>query len=261
MDPWAVSCAGCGAPAAISLAHPDEVRCTHCGEARPPGPEVVERLAAGRAALEAVQTSARQLDRHRRRALHRADNAVVLFTVGLVLLLLAAPVYLCGGGYGLLVGDGESMLFGCTCTNMLLSLLVLVPLAWRRMVARRRQLVRSCAAEPPLTPGAAARCRLCGGDLPDAAGAEAVVRCTYCDADNLVAADAIAAEADAVRQGHGDLVEAIRSKSELIDERVGVGMLLAVVGTMWTVHAVLLLPTMAVVYVTLGLVHGFPASP
>ena len=259
LDPWAVSCAGCGAPASISLAHADEVRCGHCGDVRAPEAAVAKRLADGQEALDAVAESVRQLSRTRLRAMHKADNALLLFAGGLGLLLLASPVYLGGGLLGLLNNDVESMLFGCACTNMLLSLCVLVPLTWRRMWSRRRELVLAAAAAPPLRDGGAARCRLCGGDLEAlAAGAiDAVVRCSYCDADNLVSSDALALRASHVEADHDDLVATIRDKSRQIDPSMGLQYLVMVGFGMWTAHAVLLLPTMGVVYVVLGLVHGF----
>jgi len=258
LDPWAISCAQCGAPASISLAHADEVRCGHCGDVRAPTSEVAERLSAGQAALDAVQATERQLTRARLRALHGADNALILFGLGLVLFLLMAPVYLCGGVFGLLWNDPEQMLFGCACTNMLLSLTVLVPWAFRRLAAKRRELTLVCAAEPPLSEGASARCRLCGGDLPDRdEGAEAVVRCSYCDADNLVSSDALALRAREAEAHGDDLVATIRAKAEQVDPRMGLTHLAMVILLMWTTHAVLALPTMGVVYLTLGLVHGF----
>jgi hypothetical protein len=59
-------------------------------------------------------------------------------------------------------------------------------------------------ARLPAEPGARARCRVCGGDLPEARGVD--VRCSYCRSVNLIPkalhgaqANALAAEADALR--------------------------------------------------------------
>lgn len=59
-------------------------------------------------------------------------------------------------------------------------------------------------AKPPSQPGARARCRVCGGDLPEARSVD--VRCGYCQSVNLIPkalqqgqADALAREAEALK--------------------------------------------------------------
>ena len=60
-------------------------------------------------------------------------------------------------------------------------------------------------AQLPSAPGAKSRCRVCGGDLPEARGVD--VRCQYCRSLNLLPkalqgaqAASLAAEADALRR-------------------------------------------------------------
>ncbi|HEY3500473.1 MAG TPA: hypothetical protein VGK73_37530 [Polyangiaceae bacterium] len=68
----------------------------------------------------------------------------------------------------------------------------------------QRSLRPLLVAQLPPEPGARARCRVCGGDLPEARGVD--VRCIYCRSVNLIPkalhgaqAQALAREADALR--------------------------------------------------------------
>jgi hypothetical protein len=68
----------------------------------------------------------------------------------------------------------------------------------------QRSLRPLLVARLPAEPGAKARCRVCGGDLPEARGVD--VRCNYCRSVNLIPkalhasqSRALAAEADALR--------------------------------------------------------------
>ncbi len=72
-------------------------------------------------------------------------------------------------------------------------ILFLIPGGFYGWVLRKRlrRLEQSCAANPPQQPGEPATCHVCGGPLA-VQGPQAVVRCGYCHADNLVAPRALA---------------------------------------------------------------------
>ena len=79
----------------------------------------------------------------------------------------------------------------------------------RRVV---RKLEARCAAIPPSKPGESASCHVCGAPLA-AVGEQAVVRCQYCQSDNLVSAkvlDRARIARDVVMQ---DYAKAIRQQS------------------------------------------------
>lgn len=91
---------------------------------------------------------------------------------------------------------GPAIMLGIAVSFML-------ALAFGRM-HYKKSLRPLLVARLPSEPGARARCRVCGGDLPEARGVD--VRCIYCRSVNLIPkalhgaqARALAAEADALR--------------------------------------------------------------
>lgn len=179
-------CPGCGRPAPLSLARPGQLRCPACGYDGPPPPEVREQLAQAAALLSQVELGRRQLSRSQRRALTSAWAGTVGYLLSFGVLLLPLAGCLACGVSAAREGEDTNwwMLTVCSAPTILLSLTGILGLLF--IVERRRRLEEACAAIPPLHPGQAARCHVCGGDLAQEHGTDAIVRCDYCAADNLV---------------------------------------------------------------------------
>ena len=165
-------------------------------------PDARARLDEGVKTLFSLQLGERQLSAAQRSLL---DRAKALSTghgcVTLAMGLLLTPFFLFSvyAFFSLLLdGDiGFAVLMALVC---LPCLAVFVGLSWfgRRQVHRPIERLRlACAATPPSRPGDPAECHVCGGPVPSSAG-QAVARCAYCSADNLV--DAAALRAGAARR-------------------------------------------------------------
>jgi hypothetical protein len=180
----AVKCSACGANVPVALASPDRIACPFCGHEAAPEPELARRLEAAAATLAGIDRQARQLSGAQRRSI-RASGAWIL-AYALLLFALAAPFLLAAAIaiLVLLVFDGR---FNPALTAVLCAPLLVVSIAaLRGMVAltrRRRALFAACAATPPARPGEPAFCHVCAGPV-ELRGR--IVRCAYCDADNLV---------------------------------------------------------------------------
>lgn len=206
----ATECPNCGAPSRVSLVQPDRMSCRHCGYGGAPPPDVQAHLSAAARALHHIDVRRRQLTALQRRTLLSAGLGKALFLV--VLVLLTLPFGTCA----------------MTCTRMSDSvqtwavvLLGFGPLAivlaagalgvWL-IGRRRRQLEDACVAAPPLAPGEPAGCRVCGADL--VVGADrGIVRCPYCQADNIVSPEAMARRASSSATATGVFEQQVRQQA------------------------------------------------
>ncbi len=115
--------------------------------------------------------------------------------------------------------DGDearrALVAGLAYVPTLAGLAGLAVYSFRALRAQRRSLEVTCAAGPPVAPGAPARCRVCGGEIHTGA-AGALVRCTYCQADNLLAPDRIAEQAVARARDADDQVAAISREAQAL---------------------------------------------
>lgn len=252
---WTTACPGCAAPVALSLASPERVTCRHCGFDGAPSDDVQQRLRAAQQVLVGLDVRERQLDERRRRAAAGADLGLIVFFAGIGLLLLLAPVYLCGGLLGLGRGDPEAVAFGCSCSNMTATLLLVVPLVARRMARARRDLLEHCAALPPEAEGEPSRCHVCGAGLA-AEGAAAVVRCPHCEADNVVSTEALA-RARERRVADVDSYEAlVREQADTTTAGRGLMNVWLVMGVMWAVHVMLAPLSILAAFGLVRVLHG-----
>jgi len=198
-------CTTCGAPmaltAAAALHQNPELFCRHCGQ------------------REALPADAAELHRHLRLRLMQLTRARETAEAPLRTYKTLNEYWLPSLGIGVVMGvvqtsnfvgawraygqlEPVQLLFGALPLAVACGL-VTGYLGMRRVFSQQmRPLLR---ARPPLSAGLAARCRNCGGDLPNVRAAEVV--CNYCGASNLLdatltanAAALLAAEAEAFAQ-------------------------------------------------------------
>jgi DNA-directed RNA polymerase subunit RPC12/RpoP len=189
-----VDCPNCGAPTPLAL-NVDKVDCNYCDYIGELSPEDRQRIEAAKVVLHQSQAHQRQLTAQQRRALARVstirDGGVILVSfVGIKALLFVAPFVLLMV-LALVIGFSLDSIYLFCMTALpisLLFLLVLVPSgAWfRRLNSQLKEVEFACAAIPPGRKGYPAKCYVCGGNLVSE-GVQLVVRCSYCEADNLVA--------------------------------------------------------------------------
>jgi uncharacterized Zn finger protein (UPF0148 family) len=180
----AAHCPNCGSPVAISLSTPDSVSCSACGTQSPTPPRERSEIGAAAAILRATDQRSRQLTASARKAVTSSHSSMLYF--GLALGLSAFPALLWTLGTA-----AHTFAQGRPAWEGLVPLVALTPLVpvgaaatwWLRR--RSRNLEDACAARPPLQPNEPAGCAVCGAPLESAA--DGLVRCGYCQADNLVA--------------------------------------------------------------------------
>lgn len=223
-------CPACSAP--VPLGTGDVATCAYCS-AQVPVPEAYRKLrdaeceqSADRAAAEHLYATLGKpsgaLDRWV--ALTTAGASVVIAIAYVILSLSAVLSLLAGFALGIvlhliapLIGiDLIDRLGGGTAYTLFavaLVALVLFP-RWLNGYLHasgeiRKRLQASLAARAPERPGFPSTCRLCGAALDVPPGALGV-RCTYCQADNLVAIPAAVVSAAGARQQrfHRSIVDA-----------------------------------------------------
>ncbi|MCB9595806.1 MAG: hypothetical protein H6719_24000 [Sandaracinaceae bacterium] len=179
-------CPQCGSPNPVYVATPHAYACRSCHYQGPPAPDVAQRLQAAGQILLSLDARGRQLGAQQRRVVQSARRTpwmlALLVVSGLVLLV---PCVGAGALFGLTSHPSYSLAIICVAPPLVLGLvgMGIVLLAFRR----RGALERACSATPPDVEGAPARCHVCGGPLPpESLRARGVVRCGYCQADNLV---------------------------------------------------------------------------
>jgi DNA-directed RNA polymerase subunit RPC12/RpoP len=188
-------CRNCGAPARVEPS--GAIGCPYCGmrDVLPPDPftrmmELKRRLhAASRAAgqLEGLERSLAYIFEDRGAFLRATSAYLVVFVV--VCLLTAFQ------SYGVLASAPDDLEIGLVLYAMLGPALAggfVFAFGFALLVGRfryRRAVRPHLFARPPLQPGAPARCRACGAELP--AAREAVVTCRFCSTQNLVTGDVL----------------------------------------------------------------------
>ncbi|HJL17251.1 MAG TPA: hypothetical protein RMH99_16410 [Sandaracinaceae bacterium LLY-WYZ-13_1] len=179
-------CPRCGAPNPVCVATPEVYACRSCGYRGTPSPDVAQRLAQARQLLFGLDARHRQLGGIQRRLLRSARRSpwrVAGYFVGG--LLLMAPCVGCALLFGLTPHPSYTLALSCGAPPLFLGVVGLgvVVVSFRR----RRSLERACSATPPAVEGEPARCHVCGGPLPSGSlRSRGIVRCEYCQADNLV---------------------------------------------------------------------------
>ncbi len=140
-------------------------------------------------------------------------------TTGCLFAVLFAPVAGCGG---LLFGFGRSggiADIGAAAVTLGPALFMLVggALILRGIGATRRAAEIACAAVPPSVPGGAAGCHVCGADLVHVdLSRQAVVRCRYCAADNVVGREALARAAAVAAAATATLLAQVSAHAALL---------------------------------------------
>lgn len=176
------SCPGCSAPTPLSLAS-SSIHCSSCGYDGPPAPEVAEQLGRAAAILAQFDVRERQLAGWARAAISSGFWPVAAYL--LVAALVNAPMLVIAL-FGAWAWGDDAMSTGVfVLFTSPLVVSVMATGAGLRWLSRRRAKLRfEAAAAPPVAPGSTASCRVCGASLADLG--EPVVRCGYCEADNLV---------------------------------------------------------------------------
>jgi hypothetical protein len=179
----ACGCPSCGAPTPLSLAA-TTVQCRHCGATAAPPPNVAQQLQQASAVLGQIDSRQRQLSASERRALTSTWGSRVLYL--LLALGILGPFVACGGCGVYISATAERTLWGFLALTLapLAIMVLVVGLGSMWIRHKRRAFAVACAAVPPALTGGSAACHVCGAGL--ATSTEAIVRCSYCSADNVV---------------------------------------------------------------------------
>lgn len=173
----------------MSLASPDWMTCAGCRYAGAPEPNVREGLYAAREALWAVDARRRQLGWAQQRIGAGARSGG---GIGCLFAILVAPFAGCGSlmFFGLRKGNSEDVGQAAFFLGPAIFILLVGGLISYALKKTRAKLEQACAAVPPAVPGAPPGCHVCGADLPAVdLSRQAVVRCKYCQADNVIRPD------------------------------------------------------------------------
>lgn len=231
----ACACPRCGRPAPLALSAGDALRCRACGYHGPLPPEVAGRLQLAGAMLRTLDVRDRQLDASQAEAVGRAlaQRSKLRLVVGLASIwpigwaALALPLFLFGE-------NPTSLIIALPTGVMPLAVFAgLTTLLLRRAEGARERLLAACAAEPPEAPGEPACCHVCGAPL-SAQGANAIARCAYCEADNVVHPQAVDAARKRRETSVGDIertVEAEARTATFASVGAGVGTILALLAS------------------------------
>lgn len=208
------ACPRCGRPAPLSLAAPEQLSCPTCGHKGELPPNVRAQLEGARRLLQTIATRERQLTAQQRRALGSSRSAALGYW--LTTAAVSVPLLACGAlGTLITLGGRDTSIAGAAMSLTPLALFLLVAIVGQRTVNKRYSDLRiACAAVPPSSPGQPAGCHVCGGPLSGPANA-AILRCGFCSADNVVAADALTAAASARATLTGDVETTVRRQAGL----------------------------------------------
>lgn len=228
-------CPRCGSAAHVRLAPPAALRCAACGYVGPPRPDDAAVLRVLADELSATQHQLDQLTSHQRsfllkgRASLQQAYAVTALLLGYVALYAMNLVRAWGRHGGSLESIGGLALVGVVAS-------LIIGLWLWRFAARIARAEAQLGATPPLATGAPPACRLCGGDLPVAGPARALVDCRFCRAQNLhipgklrAGAARVAADVHALRRDILATARAHRWHERFLVARVFVVACLAVV--------------------------------
>ncbi|HEY4103685.1 MAG TPA: hypothetical protein VGM44_07325 [Polyangiaceae bacterium] len=182
-------CTSCGAP--LTPTREARVRCAFCGAESDVPRDLAERIASSD-----VVSARRKKDEALCRSLSEQPGPgranLLAFGGGIACILLAASATFGAAAMTFMAGDlggpprlGALALALCGCGLALLSFVHGVLL--RRTALR--VLTLGFSALPGERAGASPRCRNCGAPLPARLPERVLIRCAYCDADNLGALD------------------------------------------------------------------------
>lgn len=206
------ACPKCGRPAPLSLAAPDRLRCPTCGHAGTLPAAVQAQLQGAHRILQSMGARDRQLTAQQQRSLTSSRGATVGYW--LTTAVVSLPLLLCGLiGNVISLGTKQISVAGALVSIAPLALFAVVAIVGQRAVKKRYAALRiACAALPPSSPGQPAACHVCGAPL---GSSSAVVRCGFCQADNLIAPDALAAAASARATLAADFEGTVRRQATL----------------------------------------------
>jgi hypothetical protein len=176
----------------VSLSTPEWLRCASCGYIGAPAPATVIQLKQAAAVLAQLDANTRQLGQLARKVVSAKERhsgwAISLISLMLlagtmptvlVLLLTVVPAVVQGrieGNIYMLVSWGPPSLVASVA---LIGTVLLIKRNLRRITERS-------AAIAPLAMGEPCSCHICGAPLPATPSPAGVLRCTYCQADNIV---------------------------------------------------------------------------
>lgn len=229
--PSLLVCPKCDAPAIPDDA--DTVTCKFCSASVPVPKPLRDKIHAQRTLAADRPRNARMIGR-----LLRQPSARVVW---IVMLALGAPMLAVwpACAYALVRMHRHGVLsFVGVATLVFASMLALAALfVLMRVTLVNRQalaLVSSrFSALPPDKPGAPRLCRVCQAPLPDA-GAQTLIKCAYCDADNITGLDLrIQAGAAAAQHRSIDDELARRRHERRLWGLAGLGAVLVVVSLRW----------------------------
>lgn len=209
----ATTCPRCGKPIPLSLATPDFATCSACNFSGAPPPEVTAELRSAAASLKELRAEERQISQAQQAAIGKTSwEHSGMATVFVIALAPQALLVLFGGVLFLGQEKPSWALFGFSLVPLGIALIAAI-LATRPLVHRRREMQAACLASPPPRAGEPLGCYICGGPLPEAALAEAVVRCGFCQSDNLINPSILTSIGQAQKVVFTRFAETIRDKS------------------------------------------------
>lgn len=186
--------------------------CPTCGHACALPGSVQAHLQGAQRILQSMGARARQLTAQQQRALGSTRSAAVGYW--LTTAVVGLPLLLCGLlGNVISLGRKQISVTGALVSIAPLALFALVAALGQQAVKKRHAALRiACAAIPPPSPGQPAGCHVCGAPLGTGT---AIVRCGFCQADNLIAPDALAAAASARATFASDFEATVRRQATL----------------------------------------------
>ena len=178
-------CEHCGAP--VSPSAEAETTCGYCGTTAATRAPVRERMQGHAAHAQAASANESLIGELLDQPSARVANlrlVLSLSVAGLALLsFVAAEVFL------LLLGVADVFSLGASAVLSLSLAGVVTVMLTRRLIDRYalQSLIAVFGARAPGRQGEPWACRVCGGPLP--AGDEHILRCVFCDCENLVGSD------------------------------------------------------------------------
>jgi len=197
---YVVSCPNCAHPCPVSLDRPDAATCPACGFAGALPPDLRGRLEAAAGLLKGIDVRHRQLTGQQRSVLGSGCGFTVILATVVTVFMIPAIIW-AAVNVGLAL---EARTLGNTVLSLVLGLspaLVLLLGATVSYLLLRRvrdRLKRATVAAPPFEGSTAARCRVCSAELVSTG--DAIVRCAFCEADNIVDSSIVSDAAQAQYQ-------------------------------------------------------------
>lgn len=188
----AIKCNSCAAPVPAGTGI-REFTCVYCGKTDCVNSNLQNRIRRFYELIQQLENAAKQIPTHLKSKIERMLGQVkitewaLLITAGWMLFISLFIFY----EYFLrAMTDGTvpklRFIFGPLLPFEIFIGLIL----WYFFILRRKKKIRlTFRARPPVLPNGPARCRLCGGDLPDSG---VIRRCPYCETDSIVPKDEFA---------------------------------------------------------------------